>query len=270
MAGDATYARTNDKEATINSYNEAAEGTLVQIFDAQPVIQEASLLKEKGNTSVKQKNFNEAVKIYEQGIAELTRCDGYPMIRDEEKQVQALKALLHSNIAQCMLNLQLYQRAVQACTDCLGLDEANVKALHRRSLAHEALKEYEDALRDALALRKLGKIGLDSNTIEKRCEELYKKLEVENKTVNQVYDANKELFQLKEKFDAVFEKYDLGDGTAAPLVAQWLVSDNDLSKTVERVAKRWQMDKSEAEHIARWISKGLELKIIPTPQQIVP
>merc|ERR1712061_737425 len=129
---------------------------------------EATELKERANDCVRRKQTQEAVKLYEEGLATLGRCTGHPMLKAESDQVQALKAVLHGNLAQCMLNLQLYRRAIEAATECLKLDESNLKALHRRSQAYEALREYEEALRDAVNLKRLGGGALGADEAEKR------------------------------------------------------------------------------------------------------
>merc|ERR1711957_48331 len=167
-----------------------------------------------------------AVKLYEQGLAVLAKCKGQPMLNEESTRVDALAAQLHGNLAQCMLNLKLYQRAIDAATDCLAVDKSNAKALHRRSLAFEHLREWDEALRDAVALKKLGGGSFDPKELETRCEALLEKMMACNKAVNETGKANEDLFKMKERFEEVMFKYDLGDGLAAPLVADWLV-DND-------------------------------------------
>merc|ERR1712039_711278 len=101
-----------------------------------------------------------------------------------------LKATLHSNIAQCMLNLELYRRAIDAATSCLKIDKVNAKALHRRSQAHESLQEYEEALQDALALRSLGASGMDPKALEARCDRLFEKHSKLTQMVNKVAETN--------------------------------------------------------------------------------
>ena len=43
---------------------------------------------------------------------------------------------------------------------------------------------------------------------------------------------------MKWRFKQVLEKYDLGDGHAAPQVAKWLVDDDNFQETAQRVASR--------------------------------
>mmetsp|Transcript_84950 Transcript_84950/g.245626 ORF Transcript_84950/g.245626 Transcript_84950/m.245626 type:complete len:339 (+) Transcript_84950:49-1065(+) len=259
--------RQDDAEAQQASAVEGSEGDTQQVYDGVPLVKEATELKERANAFVKREKHQEAVKLYEKGLEVLKRSEGHPMLREEFEQVKALRAVLHCNIAQCMLSLELYRRAIDAATSCLELDKENTKALHRRSRAYESLREWEDALRDLLALKKLGGGGIDPKKLEKRCEELYEKQIAENKAVNEMAKNNEDLFVMKERFEEVLEKYDLGDGHAAPLVTRWLLEDDDIEQTIDKVAKQWEMSREEAGHFAKWIKKGLDMGVIPKPAQ---
>eukprot|EP00929_Paragymnodinium_shiwhaense_P100333 TRINITY_DN62581_c0_g1_i2.p1 TRINITY_DN62581_c0_g1~~TRINITY_DN62581_c0_g1_i2.p1 ORF type:complete len:167 (+),score=56.75 TRINITY_DN62581_c0_g1_i2:309-809(+) len=160
-----------------------------------------------------------------------------------------------------MLNEKLFQRAVEAATHALTLDEDNLKALHRRSLAHEGLKDITEALKDALALRQKGGGAMSIEDCEKRCDALLEK----QMAIGRVLQKNEDMFSMKGKFDEVIEKYDLADTDFAPDIAKMLVTDKDLGKSVEKISKRWKVAQSDAEHLAKWISKGLEMKVIPDP-----
>lgn len=232
-----------------------------KVFDGLVLLEEATGLKEKGNERVKRKDYHAAVKIYEEAIEVLGRGEGYSMLHDEVKQINALKSLLYGNIAQCMLNEKFFQRAVEAATNALILDESNLKALHRRSLAHEGEKDITEALKDALALRQKGGGAMSIEECEKRCDMLLEK----QMAIGRVLKTNEDMFSMKAKFDEVVDKYDLADIDFAPEVARMIVTDKDLGKTVAQVAKRYKMEKDDAEHLAKWISKGLEMKVIPDP-----
>jgi len=254
----------------VTTYEKAQEGDAsaeqVQVLDGLPLVKEATELKERANILFKQAKYNEAVKCYEEGLAVLDRCKNEPMLREELDAVRSLKVVLHCNLAQCLLDSQLYRRAIAAATECLKLDEENVKALYRRSKAFEALKEYQDALKDALALKKLGGGGLKASDVEKRCEKLLLTMQEENIAVNKVAKDNEDLFRMKERFEVIFDKYNLEDTDAAPRVAKWLVADKDLATTADKVSKKWGMTSKEAKHFAAWIQKGLDMKVIPTPE----
>jgi len=230
------------------------------------MVKEATELKGRANALFKQAKYNEAAKCYEEGLVVLNRCKDQPMLREELEEVKALKVVLHCNLSQCMLDVQLYRRAIDAATDCLKLDEENVKALYRRSKAFEALKEYQDALKDALALKRLGGGGLKASDVEERCEKLLLIMQEENTSVNKVAKEHEDLFKMKERFEVIFDKYNLEDTDAAPQVAKWLVADKDLGTTAGKVAKKWGMTSKEGKHFAAWIQKGLDMKVIPTPE----
>eukprot|EP00931_Biecheleriopsis_adriatica_P082492 TRINITY_DN55932_c0_g1_i1.p1 TRINITY_DN55932_c0_g1~~TRINITY_DN55932_c0_g1_i1.p1 ORF type:complete len:286 (+),score=89.37 TRINITY_DN55932_c0_g1_i1:33-860(+) len=238
--------------------------------DGTALLEEALAFKEKGNALVRQRRYQEAVKEYERSGAVLASAKAYGkgvvLLSDELEQMRSLESVLHANMAQCLLNLQLYRRAIEECTLCLGLDKQNVKAYHRRSQAHEALKEWQEALRDALSVKKLGGGELDAKELERRCEHLLEQHYGDNEKASQAAGENKELFEMKARFQAVLEKYGLGDGQAAPQVAMWLATDADFKKSVERVRLRWDMSQEEAEHFAAWIQKGLDMKVIPDPR----
>lgn len=255
-----------EAEAARAAVEQAEDGTEVRVYDGAKLLDEASELKEKANACVKRSQEQEALKLYEEGLEILGRCAGFPMLKEESDRVTALKAVLHGNTSQCYLKLELWQRAIDSASACVKLDDKNVKAYWRRSQAHEKLGAKEDALADLLRIKKLGGGGLDLKNLETKCEELYEAQISENKAINEVGKQNEDLFKMKERFEEVMEKYDLGDGHAAPIVTQMLVDDDDLYKTIGRVAKMWKMTEKEAGSFTKWIKKGMEMKVIPTPK----
>eukprot|EP00438_Fugacium_kawagutii_P001847 Skav206715 [mRNA] locus=scaffold3267:66914:71584:+ [translate_table: standard] len=54
----------------------------------------------------------------------------------------------------CFLSQELFRRAIEAADSCLKLDPQHVKALHRRSVAFEAIHSYAPALLDLQALQR--------------------------------------------------------------------------------------------------------------------
>jgi tetratricopeptide (TPR) repeat protein len=234
-----------------------------QIIDGLPLIEAATKLKEEGNAHVKRKCFNDAVSAYERAVAILDKADGHPVLRKEVEQMISLKATLFGNMAQCLLNLELFRRAVEAATASLALDEQNPKVLHRRSQAYEALRNYGEALDDALALHRLGGGGLLPEVLKTRMESLRdKKVEVQKAKDDESSEdeCDTELVTLKQRFDEVVEKYELRNDDAASEVAEWLTSGEWLV-TIRRVAQRWKMEEQDAVDFLKWISKGLEFKM---------
>lgn len=241
----------------------AGELGVDSVVDGLPLIAAAKKAKDEGNACVKRKQYNEAVKMYDSGVATLDLADGKPMLRQEVEEMVALKATLYSNMAQCLLSLELFRRASEAATSCLSLDEGNAKALHRRSLAKEALRDIKGALDDALALQALGDGPED---LDSRVAALRAKVEAEAKAAAEEAanessedEADTALVNAKKRFDEVVEKYELQDGDAATQIADWLVS-GEWEVTADRVSKRWKMELQDAEDLIRWIAKGLEFK----------
>ncbi|RHY22564.1 hypothetical protein DYB32_009467 [Aphanomyces invadans] len=68
---------------------------------------------------------------------------------DEAAEVKAIKLSLYLNVAQCYLKLESWQKAVVNCKDALDLDPTNTKALYRRALGYERLKDYAAAFEDS-------------------------------------------------------------------------------------------------------------------------
>lgn len=235
----------------------------MQIVDGLPLIESATGLKNDANTHVKEKRYNEAVSLYEKAIATLDKADGKPMLRQEVEQMVSLKSVLYANVAQCMLSQSLFRRAVEAATSSLELDGENVKALHRRSQAHESLKHYPQALADAVALQKLGGGGLSKDALDARLSALRDKIaEIQRLKDEESSDdeIGMEMVKMKKRFDEVVEKYELReDESFADEVAEWLTS-GEWVVTVRRVAQRWKMEEDDAEAFLKWIAKGVEFK----------
>lgn len=237
----------------------------VQVVDGLPLIEDATKLKDSANGLVKQKKYPEAIHMYELGIERLDTADGHPMMRDEVEQIVKLKSVLYGNVAQCLLSQELYRRAITAVNSALELDEENVKNLYRRSQAREALKEWKSALEDSEKLQALGGGSLSKEALDARLEKLRCKLQAEEEekareAAESDDDGDIDLVALKDKFDAVVEKYDLKDGEAAGELADWLTS-GEWNITVKKVADRWHMEYADAASFLAWISKGLEFKM---------
>lgn len=240
------------------------EITQLSVVDCIPLIEAASKQKVLGNGAVKQKNFAQAISAYESGIAILDKADGHPVLRSEGEQMVTLKATLYSNIAQCFLSQELYRRAIEAADSCLKLDPDHLKALHRRSLAFEAIHSYQAALLDLQALRRLQ--GLSIETLDQREAALKEKqANVERLTKQEEEDKADDpvgmaMTNVKERFDEICDKYDLRDGDAAGEVADWLTS-GEWEVTAKRVAQRFKMEEEDAQVFLAWIAQGLDFKV---------
>ncbi|RHZ32233.1 hypothetical protein DYB26_006802, partial [Aphanomyces astaci] len=68
---------------------------------------------------------------------------------DEAADVNAVKLSLYLNVAQCYLKMESWHKAVVQCKDALDIDPTNTKALYRRALGYERLKDYARAFDDS-------------------------------------------------------------------------------------------------------------------------
>ncbi|KAJ7378494.1 Sperm associated antigen 1 [Desmophyllum pertusum] len=99
--------------------------------------------KEKGNSLVKAKKFDEAIKFY-------NKCE----------VLCPKNAVIYANKAHCYLKLKQPDNVVYNCDKALNLDPRNEKALYRRAMAFKMQKEYPKAVKD---LEKVMKICKDCN-----------------------------------------------------------------------------------------------------------
>ncbi|OAY63798.1 Outer envelope protein 64, mitochondrial [Ananas comosus] len=115
----------------------------------------SELLKEKGNTAFKGKQWNKAVTYYTEAI-----------------KLNDTSATYYCNRAAAYLELGCLQQAEADCNQAILLDKKNVKAYLRRGTAREMLLYYKEALQDfrhALALEPQNKAALAA---EKRLQKL--------------------------------------------------------------------------------------------------
>lgn len=237
------------------------------MFDGEPLIEMTTKMKEEGNALMRSKQYAQAVEKYSEGVTVCDKAEGYPMLVREVRALVALKAVLLSNMSQALLSNELYRRALDAATRCLDVDEGNTKALHRRSLAHEALRDWSASIKDLESLKKLGGGTFSEEVLDSRIAALQDKiaedLRVRAEYAEQYEDSEPDetglaMVGMKQRFDEVCEKYDLrNDPGAAGEVADWLVS-GEWKITIDRVAKRWHMELQDAEDFIMWISQGVE------------
>ncbi|EPS65438.1 hypothetical protein M569_09339, partial [Genlisea aurea] len=116
---------------------------------------EAELLKEKGNAAFKGKQWNKAVSYYTEAL-----------------KLNDTNATYYCNRAAAYLELGCFQQAEEDCSKAVSLDKKNVKAYLRRGTAKESLLFYKEALQDfkhALVLEPHNKAAAEA---EKRLRRL--------------------------------------------------------------------------------------------------
>eukprot|EP00879_Flechtneria_rotunda_P005209 GHRR01005491.1.p1 GENE.GHRR01005491.1~~GHRR01005491.1.p1 ORF type:complete len:241 (+),score=82.59 GHRR01005491.1:199-921(+) len=105
-------------------------------------IAECEELKQQGNTLYAQEDYDGALQLYWQAI-------------DQAPQGAQERAVYFCNAAACYLKKQMWQLAVEQCTQALKVNDAYFKALVRRSTALEQLDDLEHALADAQKVKEL-------------------------------------------------------------------------------------------------------------------
>ncbi|WVZ73620.1 hypothetical protein U9M48_021906 [Paspalum notatum var. saurae] len=120
-------------------------------------VDSSELLKEKGNSAFKRKQWSKAIEYYSEAIS-----------------LSNTNATYYCNRAAAYLELGLFKQAEADCDSALLLDRKNVKAYLRRGFAKEVTLNYKEALQDfrhALALEPQNKTALAA---EKRLQKLLK------------------------------------------------------------------------------------------------
>jgi len=67
---------------------------------------------------------------------------------EQKEESAALKLACYLNIAQCLLKVQAWDKAIDNCKYALAIDPENAKAFFRRGTAYYSKKEYELAKTD--------------------------------------------------------------------------------------------------------------------------
>ena len=97
-------------------------------------VDDAGVLKERGNEAFRQKRYTEAVSVYTEALSLDSSAD--------------LKASLLFNRATSLFHLQNFTDCVSDCTEALTLNPEYVKVYYRRALANEQLNLFEEAVSD--------------------------------------------------------------------------------------------------------------------------
>lgn len=100
-------------------------------------LEDANVLKEKGNYAFKRSQYENAILLYTQAI------------KLGEKEKSKDLPVFFKNRAAAYLKIEAFERAETDCSKSLQLQPNDQKALFRRVQALEALERYEEAYRDA-------------------------------------------------------------------------------------------------------------------------
>lgn len=133
----------------------ASKLVLAPVTNGDVDVYASELLKEKGNSAYKRRQWNKAIEFYSEAI-----------------QLNDTNATYYCNRAAAYLELGRFKQAEADCDQALLLDKKYVKAYLRRGTAREVVLNYQEALQDfrhALALEPQNKAGLAA---ERRLQKL--------------------------------------------------------------------------------------------------
>ncbi|EOA34976.1 hypothetical protein CARUB_v10020064mg [Capsella rubella] len=108
-------------------------------------IEAANGKKEQGNLLYKNQKYQRAAKKYNKA-AECIENGFFE--GDEEKKVKALRVSCFLNGAACSLKLKNFQETISLCSEVLGIEFQNVKALYRRAQSYIELGDLISAEMD--------------------------------------------------------------------------------------------------------------------------
>lgn len=114
-------------------------------------LSKVELLKEEGDASYKEAQFEKAIEKYTKCLDSLT------------DKTSALAIKCYSNRSACYKQLSNFDGTVSDCTAVLEVDPNNVKALIRRAQAFEAIERFRFALQDVRAVLSMGDMAGASN-----------------------------------------------------------------------------------------------------------
>eukprot|EP01066_Platyproteum_vivax_P010640 Platyproteum_vivax@DN4786_c0_g1_i1.p1 len=131
--------------------------------------------KEEGNELFKNGRFEFAAQRYIKALGHTNKVfDSGPQ---DKAEINKINLSCHLNLAQCYLKAgqeATFRKAVASCDRALEIDTTNVKAMFRRGLANEKLKDVDQAAEDLKAAKKVDPENMDVLRALERVEKLQK------------------------------------------------------------------------------------------------
>lgn len=174
------------------------------------LLEEANKKKESGNRYFKEKNYEQAAKLYKRALKLLETWE------HSEEDAQACKELLialGNNVGNVQFRLKQYTEARQSSLEVLQLDPRNVKAMYR-----------------------MGQLGLEQNDFAEALEFLQKAAVIEPKDakVRQlIKDVKKKKQQVKQEQKKLYAKLGGSSASDAPSGAAQ-TQQNALVRAIKR------------------------------------
>ena len=115
----------------------------------EELLQKGKDLKEQGNGRFKNKDFEEAAKLYNEAILSLSK------IKEKNKESQELQKTCYLNLSVSTNNLGRFNETIHNCTKALMIDSQAVKAYYLRAIANSKTNNFEEAIEDIKTAIKL-------------------------------------------------------------------------------------------------------------------
>ncbi|KFB35828.1 hypothetical protein ZHAS_00002757 [Anopheles sinensis] len=123
------------------------------IFSVDEVLQYLTAIRNVGNRYFKQKQYVPANRRYKKAERYYNFFNNqfnkqHPRAPEPNVALEQFQLLNCLNQAAVQLQLKEYSNVVRSCNAALAIDPENAKALYRRGMAHNELRNYENALND--------------------------------------------------------------------------------------------------------------------------
>ncbi|KAM9377336.1 peptidyl-prolyl cis-trans isomerase D isoform 1-T1 [Pholidichthys leucotaenia] len=179
--GDSWGMAPND--GTGDSHPNFPEDSDVDFKDVDKVLSVAEDVKNLGNNLFKNQDWKGAVNKYSKALRYL-EAGGDQLEEEAQKKLEPTAVSCYLNTAACKLKMQLWQEALDSCTEVLELNEGNTKALFRRAQAWQGLKEYWKAMAD---LKKAQEITPEDKAITNELKRVHLKIQEEKEKEKKIY-----------------------------------------------------------------------------------
>lgn len=166
-----------------DAHPEFPEDSDIDFKDVDKVLAVAEDVKNIGNNLFKGQDWNGAVKKYSKALRYL-QVSGEVVEEEQQKRLEPTALSCFLNTAACNLKMQLWQDALESCSEALELNQKNTKALFRRAQAWQGLKEYSQAMAD---LKKAQEVTPEDKAISNEMKRVQLKLQEEKEKEKKIY-----------------------------------------------------------------------------------
>lgn len=234
-----------------------------EVVNCDKLMEYVNEMRGGGSQLIKEKNFAEALVVYQQGLDAIAQCDGLPMLTSDVQRVCEAKSILHSNRAQVLMFQELHRRAVEDCSAAITVDPNNVKAWHRRATCYEKIGEMKLAMDDVSHLLEPSVLAAGADSLQKESLEawlarLRGKHEALAETFEDRVDAAQDrgIIELREQFEEVIARNKLkGNDEIAAEMAD-LIDRHGGKMSAEMLAAVYSIDEDDADIMLRWMEKA--------------